>query len=127
MNTYIFRCQHLYKIGRTKDVGSRFNNLKCGNPFIEKLKVIKGNYEKLLHDKFKDKRRIGEWFELSEDDLSIIDNIVEIQRQIKTQVDSLEAPIINKVATITLPAKPKLRLWCDETGNWQREWIKYND
>lgn len=73
---------NLYKIGETSEPEHRLSNLRTASgcdlkPIIrirleplwdEKSKIV----ERTLHKFFKDKRRIGEWFELNDDDVNII-------------------------------------------------------
>lgn len=66
-----------FKIGRTKDVPSRFNTLSIQLPFkIELLHSIEVEdcirAEAFLHEKFSDKRLNGEWFSLEEIDIEWI-------------------------------------------------------
>ncbi len=74
--TYIIKTNDLYKIGKAKNVESRLHSFKCGNPYIEHVKTIDGNYEAYLHKHYKDKRITGEWFRLTEEDIANIDQIV---------------------------------------------------
>lgn len=62
------------KIGRTdKPVETRLKSLQTGNP--EKLRIIyvfNGDwYEKHIHDRFADRRLVGEWF-----DESVVDDLI---------------------------------------------------
>lgn len=64
-----------FKIGITKkDVNERIDNLKTGNGSeISLINTFESNHykriEKILHKKYNSKRLIGEWFELSDDDI----------------------------------------------------------
>lgn len=62
----------LYKIGKAKNVNKRIQTFKTGNPVIEVVKVIEGDYEHKLHKIYKEKRVIGEWFSLSSKDVENI-------------------------------------------------------
>ena len=69
------------KIGITSNIRKRIKNLQTGNP--HKLKVLftwyVENAEQLeiqLHKKFERKRKSGEWFDLTDDDVIIIRNVV---------------------------------------------------
>ncbi len=72
-----------YKIGYTANSPyQRLTELQHSNP--DKLSVIQyyksmhsKKLEKLVHEKFKEKRKIGEWFELSEEDLKNFKGICE--------------------------------------------------
>jgi hypothetical protein len=64
-----------FKIGITKkDINERINNLKTGNGSeIFLVNTFESNHykkiEKMLHKKYNSKRLVGEWFELSDDDI----------------------------------------------------------
>lgn len=75
----------LYKIGvtRSKDVNKRLHALQTGNG--KKLILKEAVYcdkpfklEMMLHNRFSSVRREGEWFELTEDDLSNFKSICEL-------------------------------------------------
>jgi hypothetical protein len=79
---YVYFIKYHYtdviKIGRSKDIISRLNSIKTNN--TDKMYLIGYIYtneyielEKELHIKFKEKRKTGEWFDISI--LSIIDLI----------------------------------------------------
>lgn len=77
---YIIKCQDYHKIGIANDVESRLSQLATGNPYrldvvvtyeFENAEVV----EKAIHQRYKDKRKRGEWFELSYDDLKNIHEI----------------------------------------------------
>lgn len=74
---------NLYKIGVTKNnPNNRVNKLQTGNPTKLYIKeVYKHNYpfriEKMLHNKFKSKQVLNEWFELSIDDVINFTSICE--------------------------------------------------
>jgi len=76
MYTYIIKSGDLHKIGKTKDVTKRVDSFKCGNPYIEHVKTIEGNYESYLHTVYKSKRVKREWFNLTSDDLEAIDSLI---------------------------------------------------
>jgi hypothetical protein len=59
----------LVKIGTTKNVNKRLLSIKTANPFAELFFYTTEYTESFLHEKFKDKRIIGEWFELDKYDL----------------------------------------------------------
>ena len=71
--TYIIKDgSGLFKIGKTSDINSRLKNLRVGNPLIELVHKIDKDIEEILHKIFEKKRVNGEWFSLSNDDLSFI-------------------------------------------------------
>lgn len=69
------RSNNLYKIGVTrKNPENRVHKLQTGNPtqlYIVDLYEYKYPFrlEKMLHNKFKTKRILNEWFELSDNDI----------------------------------------------------------
>jgi hypothetical protein len=76
IETYIIKNNETgnYKIGRTgKGVQKRISQFKgmAGSELIIEH-VIKGNFEKELHQKFASKRTAGEWFCLTEEDVTKI-------------------------------------------------------
>jgi len=73
----------VYKIGKTKSPQKRIKKLGVQLPFeIDVIHLIRSdNYTKAeaaLHDKYKNKRVNGEWFNLSDIDVKDIQNIVEL-------------------------------------------------
>lgn len=87
MYTYILKSHDLYKIGKANNVQNRLRSIKTGNPYVELIQTINGNYEKYLHHKYKEKRIIGEWFSLSTADLAYIiqENMPENEDVVTTQ------------------------------------------
>lgn len=82
----------IYKIGRTKNVDARMTQLKSLPFKIELVHTIAceddQQFEQELHDRFKDKRKTGEWFNLTKDD-------IEQLRAIKyVEADTQELEII---------------------------------
>lgn len=81
---YIVSAGGLYKIGVTKNTKKRMGNLQIGSPsrltLVHSFSVV-GMYgdawgwEKMLHSRFENKRRHGEWFALSNDDVQWIKQI----------------------------------------------------
>ena len=82
---YIVRCNRtgLYKIGMTTStIKNRLQSLKTSNPDIELITHYEDVYdvvgtEKHLHDVYESHRVSGEWFSISEDDISTIGWIVK--------------------------------------------------
>jgi len=82
---YVIEANKVYKIGKTINIETRFNNFITDNPYkfnlITNIKV--SDYigvEKRLHKKFKDKLVRGEWFDLSKNDILKINNILEKEK-----------------------------------------------
>lgn len=65
-----------YKIGRSINAKRRERTLQSEKPTIELKYTFTGNIkdESILHDKFKDKRIRGEWFNLNQTDIDYILN-----------------------------------------------------
>lgn len=72
--TYIIEDEHthLFKIGRSKDIANRYKTLQSTAPLLKLIMKSENDCEKILHEKFKDKRVRGEWFKLEEPDLILI-------------------------------------------------------
>jgi len=70
-NTYLMKDSHTgyIKIGKAMNPNKREKSLKCGNPTIKLIAVCNQNIETKLHQRFKDKRVSGEWFNLSNNDI----------------------------------------------------------
>ena len=69
-----------YKIGVTKDLNKRLNQISPKMPFELKIehKIESDNIyslEEKLHNKFEDKQIKGEWFKLNENDVSYIKSL----------------------------------------------------
>ena len=74
---YVVESQEKHKIGITKNISNRISTLKASMP--HPMKLIYGTeiencreIEKVLHEKFKDKRTHGEWFTLTKEDIEYI-------------------------------------------------------
>lgn len=70
---YLIKCQQYFKIGVANDVESRLAQLSTGNPFLLEVEIVyefdnAEIVERVIHQKLKNKRVRGEWFELSYDD-----------------------------------------------------------
>lgn len=63
-----------HKIGHSKSLLDREKTLQSEKPTIELVEAWEGvlSYEKYLHERYKDKRVRGEWFDLSESEVSEI-------------------------------------------------------
>ena len=74
---YIVECGKYYKIGITLDIKNRMGSIQTDNPHKLRLifcqKTIEyQNLEAYCHNRFKDKRIRGEWFELTIEDVKEI-------------------------------------------------------
>lgn len=77
---YLIKCQQFVKIGVANDVQNRIAQLSTGNPFkLELLAVFAfesaNTVEAALHQRFLDKRKRGEWFVLSLQELRTLRNV----------------------------------------------------
>lgn len=77
LGVYLITDGEFVKIGVAGNVNTRMHDLQIGNPkklCIILYEKIKNAYkiEKLLHEKYKDKRMVGEWFD-------ILDEVKEIK------------------------------------------------
>lgn len=72
---------NLYKIGCTCNLNERTKRLNYMNGGISIILIFKFDdykyYENKFHKLFKDKRQLGEWFNLSDNDLDFIKNRYE--------------------------------------------------
>lgn len=71
---YLLRARDYYKIGRSKDFKRRLREIKLQLPFpVEQVHVVMVDdmleLENLWHQRFKAKRKNGEWFLLSDNDV----------------------------------------------------------
>jgi Meiotically up-regulated gene 113 len=93
-SVYVVKSEtNLYKIGRTKNVAARLNNFRVLAPFEFQLShhfladdCVQA--ERMLHQKYKDKRVKGEWFALSEGDLGFIRSIVGFSEGLVVRVSA---------------------------------------
>lgn len=81
-NLYVVKAGDFYKIGVTSSLEGRLKTIQTGNP--NKVELIKSFYiyncsemERNLHKKFNEFRQIGEWFDLSQNDLVFIDKYLK--------------------------------------------------
>ena len=89
MYLYIIECQGFYKIGTTKMVYARLNNIKTCNPFPVNLITqfrfkdaeSANTAETYLHKKFQALRERGEWFRLRATDVEWVNAKFENLRQ----------------------------------------------
>lgn len=78
---YILKAENgLYKIGKSKDPGSRIASIRTSSPVaLEIYRVFQSSeyskQEKVLHRLFADLREFGEWFRLTDEELLTIDEI----------------------------------------------------
>lgn len=78
---YVLGCKEgYYKIGRTRDVQRRYIQVSSSVPYRLWICYVfpvgdAPHYERWLHDKFPSSRMRGEWFKLSDADLSTLENI----------------------------------------------------
>lgn len=93
-NGYVYLVQcvgtNLYKIGRSKiDYYARLSALQTGCPYeLAMIHAVHcgqyGKLEKLLHQKFDDKRVRGEWFELSDSEKETVLSMMHREQEMQT-------------------------------------------
>lgn len=69
MYTYLATDGKKYKIGKSKNPIKRVSGMKTSNPDIILLGYVEQDLEKELHNKYKDKHIVREWYNLNELDL----------------------------------------------------------
>lgn len=77
---YLIKCGRYIKIGSTDNIKIRLSSLQTYNPFSVKLLHYfenKGKLENILHSKFKNKIKHGEWFKLNDKDIKYILNLTK--------------------------------------------------
>lgn len=77
---YIIKCNEYHKIGIANDVESRLAQLSTGNPYVLEVQAVyefqnAEVVERSIHQRFSDKRKRGEWFDLNLEDLRDVGNI----------------------------------------------------
>jgi len=77
---YLVKCNEFYKIGVAGNIESRLAALQTGNPYQLLLQSCyefenAGIVEQCLHQKFDVKHTAGEWFELTDADLTQFEQI----------------------------------------------------
>lgn len=77
---YLLKSNGLFKIGKSKNPSKRITDISPKFPAeVEIVSVIKtknmDSMESCLHNKFKDKRRLGEWFNLTTEDIEYCNNL----------------------------------------------------
>jgi len=77
---YLIRSQEFYKIGVANDVESRLASLQTGNPQMLTVEVVYGFdnaeiVERAIHQKFGKQRGLGEWFSLTQDQITDFEKI----------------------------------------------------
>lgn len=82
-HVYVIRCERFYKIGKSNHAERRLKQINRFVPFDIKLihKIASDDIslaELHFHDKFKDKRHTGEWFELCAADVEYIKGVSEL-------------------------------------------------
>lgn len=90
---YVFENAGLRKIGSSKKPQVRLRALRTAAPSIEAIHHIPSlryrELELLLHRHFADKRVVGEWFKLSDDDMDFIATIDGEGNQLKSLRDAI--------------------------------------
>lgn len=107
-----------YKIGKTKSLGDRIKQLQTGND--TKLVISRfindenPEIEKYLHEYFKERRILNEWFNVNIEEIDYIISIVKYANKIKSGKEKIkELPndkdnkLINRIITYNNPDKNK--------------------
>lgn len=97
MYTYIMKSHDLHKIGKAINVEERIKIFRTGNPTIEVIKVIEGNYESILHKYYKEKRVCGEWFNLTKEEIDYIDTVIKICKPVENTVQKVNKNIQKQI------------------------------
>ena len=99
---YLIRCGNsdFYKIGTSENPEERLQMLQIGCPFPLVLVYRKRfkeatKIEGFLHRKYRDKQKVGEWFELSGDEIYLIQ-----QGQVMKDLLPKHIPMLNKIRAI---------------------------
>lgn len=74
--TYLMTDGRLFKIGQSVNPEGRLKTLKTGNPHIELITYGNGVTEKYLHEFLFRDRIVLEWFDLAEDKIENIKNLI---------------------------------------------------
>lgn len=106
---YLIRCSNsnFYKIGTSENPEDRLHKLQSGCPYplalIYKCHFKKAHkIEKFLHKRYLDKRKIGEWFELTgTESINLIRLKSDIELMREKQIDILPnyIPMLNEIRT----------------------------
>lgn len=96
---------HIYKIGITRNIVSRFANLQGSSPVKLTLVTswnVPDEFEGYLHGRFDNCRLHGEWFNLSKADVELLKSCSTIEDLIKKLelVERLENPFIDRDRTL---------------------------
>lgn len=101
--TYLITDGNLYKIGHSINPSQRLKQLKTGNPYIELICYGNGVTESYLHSLFFQKRMVGEWFNLSDENLEKCKRLIiygESSRSVKLVKNKLVTRIDFKTGEI---------------------------
>ena len=105
---YLFVCEGRYKIGHTIDTNQRRRSMLTGNPFnVKVVHTIPTNKPKQLerhfHEKFKDKRVRGEWFDLTASDVSAFSDFTiqilreQLEHERRINMELIRCPVASPV------------------------------
>lgn len=87
-----------YKIGISKNFGKRLSNLQTGSPFMFEIEAFyptnkSRSIERLAHKLLKDKNVGGEWFELTREELQIIDEFISVISREKVDIKLVNSDV----------------------------------
>lgn len=116
---YFLKYKNLIKIGYTKDLNNRLNTLynQFEGSFL--IKAIDGDryVEKTLHEKFKNIRTKGEWFEETEELSNYIKILTSTEQKIQTFFhNKIEKEIGEAIKSIRLRKNLTRESVCNQAG-----------
>lgn len=79
--TYLAFDGRYYKIGKSKNPQARIESFKTANPNVQLIYVCRRDIEKQLHQEYQKFRRMGEWFELEQDQAADIISKMRVKNQ----------------------------------------------
>ena len=97
MKTYLVTLKNstLVKIGKSKSIKARFNQIQVCNPFVKTRHYVDGDFERYLHFVFSDYRKVGEWFDFgeltTEQMLDTVMVAIEYRRRFENNINSCDA------------------------------------
>lgn len=83
--SYLMYDKKYFKLGKSKDPNKRLREFKTGNPDIELVATTEFIPEKFFHEYFDHKRHNLEWFNLAEDEINIIKNLMNVRSRIAAE------------------------------------------
>jgi len=125
---YLIQDNDLFKIGHTKNIHRRMLDIHTSNPKAVLLHSIESVdqtlLESCLHREFKEKRKIGEWFKLTPDDVANIKTITDgnlfvregFRKVSGTELDKIRLDKIRKRKNSESPSFDSVQLYISENN-----------